>query len=587
MILAMILPRARRLATGTAFLLALMAASAAAGVRVEIRGLGGGELDNVKARLSLRTRAEVEKDALDETQIRRLHRRAEAEIREALQPYGYYNVKIESRLEPRGEDWTAHYDIERGPPTKVAVIDAGFDGAGAEFEPLTQRLQRLPLRLEEQLFHADYEATKKRMSDAALAQGFLDARWSATELKVEPEKQRAEVRLRMDTGPRYFFGPVTIEQQGIDPAVIERYVVIREGAPFDPQELLALQFRLSDLGYFQAVEIEPQRELADDELRIPILVSTTPRARTRYNFGVGYGTDTGARVSAGTEWRRLNRQGHTLETDFRLSEIKNTLGGTYRVPLGSDPSESLSFTALTESERLDAGDTLKYVIGASINRSPGDSTRRLYLEYTHEESEFGDALTTADLFTPGVAFTLSAADDPVFTRRGWYLFGDVHGALNKVLSNSSFLQSRAIARGVYPLTRRIRLLGRAEFGYSLVEQFGELPASQRFFAGGDQSVRGYSYQSLGPRDADGNVIGGRYLNVFSVESEVRVRNHWGAALFLDAGGADDDPGPGLSKAVGAGLRYRAPIGSLQLDLAHPLDDNESGVRVHIGVRVGV
>lgn len=587
MILQMILPRPRCVAAAAALLLGLSAAPAVAEVRVEIKGLAGAELDNVKARLSLRTQAETEKDALDEARIRRLHQRSDAEIREALQPFGYYSAQIESRLESRDKDWIAHYRIDAGPPTKIASIDAQFEGAGADFEALTTRLRRLPLRIEERLIHTDYEATKKRMSDAALANGFLDARWIASELIVEPQMQRARVTLRLDTGPRYFFGPVSIEQDELDPEVVERYVVIREGEPFDPAELLALQFRLSDLGYFQAVEIEPQRELSDDQRRIPIKISTTPRARTRYNFGVGYGTDTGARVSVGSQWRRLNRQGHTLESDFRLSEIKNTLGATYRIPVGSDPTESLSFNAITESERLDAGDTLKYLIGASLNQSPGASTRRLYLEYAHEESEFGDARTTSDLFTPGVSLTRSAADDPVFTRRGWYLFGDVHGALNKVLSNSSFLQTRVLARGVYPLLRRVRLLARAEFGYTLIDQFSELPASQRFFAGGDQSVRGYRYESLGPRDDEGNVIGGRYLNVFSVESEVRVTDKWGAAVFLDAGGADDHPGPNLSKGVGAGVRYRAPIGSLQLDLAHPLDDGKSGVRFHIGVRVGV
>lgn len=572
---------------GAVLLIGMSALAPAAEVRVQIEGLSGVERDNVQARLSLRTRAAAEKDGLDEAQIRRLHLRAESEIRQALQPYGYYTPGIEGSLEEGAGGWTARYRVDLGPPTKIAELDLRFEGEGAAYAPLAERLRRAPLGLDERLLHANYETTKKRMSDAALASGFLDARWVRSELVVKPEQAQARVYLHLETGPRYFFGPVTIRQEGLDPELIERYVVIREGEPFDPQALLALQFRLSDLGYFQAVEIEPQRELVDEQRRIPVLVSTSPRARSKYNFGVGYGTDTGARVSVGSEWRRLNHQGHTLETDFRLSEIKNTLGGTYRIPLGSDPSESLSFNAITETEKLDDGDTLKYVIGASLNRTPGESTRRLYLEYTHEESDFGDTVATADLFTPGVSFTRSATDDPVDTRRGWYLFGDVHGALNKFLSNSSFLQGRAIARGVYPLTRRVRLLGRAELGYSLVEQFSELPASQRFFAGGDQSVRGYRYQSLGPRDADGNVIGGRYLNVFSIESEYRVWQNWGAALFLDAGGADDHPGPTLAKGVGAGLRYRAPIGSLQLDLAHPMDENESGIRVHIGVRVGV
>jgi translocation and assembly module TamA len=195
--------------------------------------------------------------------------------------------------------------------------------------------------------------------------------------------------------------------------------------------------------------------------------------------------------------------------------------------------------------------------------------------------------TTADLLTPGLSFTRSEPDDPIYTRRGWYLFADVHGAVNNVLASTSFLQTRTVLRGIWSPFKRLRLIGRTEIGYSLVEQFGELPASQRFFAGGDQSVRGYKYQTIGPRDSDGNVVGGRFLNVFSGEAEVRVLQNWGLALFADSGGVDDQPGPKLFTGVGAGLRYRVPIGSLQLDFAHPLDGDESGIRVHIGVRVGV
>jgi translocation and assembly module TamA len=151
----------------------------------------------------------------------------------------------------------------------------------------------------------------------------------------------------------------------------------------------------------------------------------------------------------------------------------------------------------------------------------------------------------------------------------------------------TFAQGRALLRGVLPLGERGRLLLRSELGATAVDELGDLPASQRFFAGGDQSVRGYSYQSLGPTDADGNVLGGKYLSTYSVEAEYRIHGNWGAAVFADAGGADDDPSPPLSRGIGAGVRYRAPVGTLQLDLAHPLDGDESGVRPHIGIRVGL
>lgn len=569
-----------------ALALLLVAAPASAKIKVVVDGLTGPERDNVEARLSIKAEAD-RKDLADE-EVKRLHEQAATDIRDALQPFGWYSPKIRSTLDGRAPDWVATYEVETGPATKIVEVDMGFDGEGKDFDALKQVKRRPNLEEGERLRHIAYEETKKRMTDAAFANGFLDAHWTKAEIRVDPEKREARIALRLETGPRYFFGPVTIEQSVLEPRVIDRYVNLEEGAPFDPQKLLDIQFALGDLGYFDYVAIEPQRDLAGPDHRVPIVLRATPRARNKWDFGVGYGTDTGARVSLGTEWRRLNDLGHTLKTDFRISQIKDTLQGEYRIPQGSNPAEYLGLNAGYEFEKLEDGDTSKYVIGASINRAPTDDwQKKYYIDFTHEETDFGSTVVTADLLTPGVQLTRSKADDPIFAHRGWYLFGDIHGAQKNVLANTSFLQGHVIARGIYPFARRFRLLARAEFGYSLVQDFGELPASERFFAGGDQSVRGYAYQSIGPKDSDGDVVGGKYLQTYSFETEMRVKPKWFVASFIDAGGAADDPGPKLFKGIGIGLRYRAPIGSLQFDLAHPLDGGESGVRVHIGVRVGV
>jgi translocation and assembly module TamA len=604
-----------------ALLLALLVMSAAqAGVRVEVEGLGDAEKTNVVARLGIRQQGE-RKD-LSQALVERLHEQAPADIRSALQPYGYYTPGIESELSGSAPDWVAHYRIDAGPATRIGKIDIQLLGEGAGHEAFKQALRRAERRLTEgeRLQHADYEEAKKQITDAAYAGGFLDAYWAVSELRVNPDARQAEIYLHLQTGPRYAFGKVTVEEsgeQGLKQEFVERYVTLKEGEPFDPQKLLDQQFALSDLGYFQSVEITPQRSLADAEHRVPLVIHTTPRKKHRYEAGIGYGTDTGARLSLGTEWRQINQYGHNLDADARLSQIKNTAAANYRIPLGAKPGENVTFSALQESEKLEDGDTSKYVLGASLNRHPGEWERRLYLEFTHEKSEFirevplldpvtddpitdpatGDALTervrqltTADLLTPGLSFTRTDSDDPIFAHRGWYLFADVHGAQHNLLSSTSFLRTYLQTRGVYSLNYKTRLLGRMELGANFHDRFNDLPASQRFFAGGDQSVRGYSYESIG-FDSQGNVVGGQYLATFSGEIERRIKGNWGAAVFVDAGGADDKFLPKLYYGAGAGVRYRAPVGTFQLDLAHPLTGDEDGqffgLRLHIGVRVGL
>lgn len=603
----------------------LLSAAADAAVRVIVEGLSGDELRNVETRLTIRQQRE--RSDLDATLVERLHARARHDIETALQPYGYYDPSVEAELSGEAPDWTARYRITPGEPTRIGEIDIRLLGPGAESEAFREARRRIDreLKPEARLQHAGYEDAKKQLTDTAYASGYLDAHWETSELRVNPQARTAQIVLHLQTGPLYRLGPISLDQsalaeQHLDAEFVERYLTLKPGDVYDPQKLLDQQFALSDLGYFQSVEIEPRRAEADAEHRVPLVIHTTPRKRHRYEAGVGYGTDTGARLSLGTEWRQINRWGHNLDADARLSEIKNTAAANYRIPLGSKPAENVTVSALAGSEQLEDGDTAKYTLGLSLNRHPGQWQRRLYVEFIHERSDFGSTtisaaipddgtdpdpdpapeipakatgkdVVTANLLTPGVSFTRTALDDPINARKGWYLFADVHGSQQNLLSDTTFLRLYTLLRGVVSLDERTRVLGRVELGANLHDEFSALPASQRFFAGGDQSVRGYDYQAIGSRDRDGNVIGGQFLNTGSVEIERRIRGNWGAAVFLDGGGADEKFPSRLYFGTGLGLRYRAPVGTFNVDLAHPLtgegDSQFYGLRLHIGVRVGL
>jgi translocation and assembly module TamA len=554
-----------------------------AGVDVVVTGVEGPERDNVEASLTIRTY--VEGGGEDEAQLRRLHRQAEKEIRAALMAYGYYEPAVRSSLQQQDDDFEARYEIEVGPPTLLADVKLGVTGEGAGLAELQAALARSALQPGERLRHEEYENTKGALARAAYEGGFLDARFTAHALRVAPADRRADVVLTLDTGPRYYFGEVSVAQEGLDPGFVARYVPIVPGEPFAPAKLLQAQFVLSDLGYFGSVDVQPQRERAVDR-RVPIVIATTPRPPRRYDAGVGYGTDTGARLTLGAEFRQLTESGHKLRSDLRVSEVKDSIGFDYRVPLGTRAGENLGFATAYTDEKIGDGDSQRYDFAVTLSRTPGDWQRQLYVKHTYEQS-FVPATGTdsSKLLLPGVTLSRGEMDDPIHARLGWSLFLDGHGGHEAVVSDVSFLQGKALLRGVVPLGARARLLARAEFGGTLIDDFRELPASQRFFAGGDQSVRGYSYQSLAPRDAAGKTLGGKFLTTYSVEAEYRVWRNWGAAVFFDTGNADDDPWPRLYSGVGIGVRYRAPIGTVQVDLAHPLA--EDGVRPHLGIRVGL
>lgn len=563
---------------------AVMTPAAAATAEVSIEGLEDELLANVRARLGIRNASRGGDQP--RYMLERLHDRAPADILGALQPFGYYNPIIESELESLDDgNLRATYRIDPGPRTHIKKLRVGFKGAGAQDRQLRRELAKLDMHEGQPLRHERYGRAKERLSRAAFDLGYFDTTYESAEIRVTPSTNSAAIALVLDTGPRYKIGAVRIEQDTLDDDVLRRYVPLHEGEPFAPDKLLDTQFALMDLGYFSRVDVEPVREDAEGD-RMPIRIAPAYLPSQRYSAGIGYGTDTGARLSLKSELRRINRRGHWIDSDIRLAERRSNVGTSYNIPMGDVPGERLSFAATYDDEDYEDGNSERYGIGVSLSRQPGSWRRRTYLKYSTERFNVGDLRRTTDLLIPGVSFERSEADDAIYPRNGWRIFFDVHGAAEQVLSSTSFTQTRIATNGIIPLWNKARLLGRFEYGASFVDRFERLPLSERFYAGGDQSVRGYAYQSLGEHDEDGNVIGGRYMTAMSAEAEYLFRGNLGAAAFMDAGGAANNSFPELSRGVGLGLRYRSPIGSLRLDLAHPLDGTRS-VRLHIGIRVGL
>ena len=573
-----------------------VSAPALAGIDVRVRGLGSDEEDNAFAQLRILDYAKgvdaskaPDKVEYDPAEVERLAKQGEEDIRKALQPFGWYNPVISSKLEGKEPDWTVTYQVDAGPETDIAKIDILITGEGKDYAALQKIVVKPRLKTGQRLKHEDYEALKTRLMQAANGGGYLDAVFSRRELRVDVDSNSAEVLLTLDTGPRWYFGEVTIEQDGqLKDRMLRRYVKIVPGEPFDSGKVLQTQFALTDLDYFKLVEMEPQKGKAGADRRIPVVIHTTSKQPRVYKFGGGYGTDTGPRALAAIEFRRLNDEGHKLRITLQPSQNISTAIAEYRIPVGHTPGDAVSFTSQGLKQNFQGIHENLWSLGTAYNQQDGDWQKRYYLTYTSDEYNLqNEAGETSKLLTPGVSLSTTQVNDPIFPKRGWFAFLDLHGGARTALSDTDFIEGLIRLRGVYPLSRSLRLIGRIEEGAVLVSGFDHLPPSQRFFAGGDESVRGYAYKSLAPHDAAGNLIGGHYLTTGSVELDWDVYKNYGLALFGDAGGADDVPEVQLHYGAGIGFRYRLPFGAVAIDLAHPFDRGDEPVRLHLGVRVGL
>lgn len=582
----------RALLTALLLLALSVVRPAHAGIDVRVHGLGSDERDNAYAQLSILNYArdvDAHKEDYDPVDVQRLFEQGEDDIRRALQPFGWYSPEIHSKLTGVAPDWQVDYKVEPGPMTTLASIDIQIEGDGRDSPTIRKVLDRLPLRPGERLRHANYEAAKQQLLQTAQGDGYLDANYTQRELRVDVSAHSAQVLLTLATGPRYRFGSVAILQDAdLRDDLLRRYVTIKPDQPFDSAQVLATQFALTDLDYFRSVEVDPQKDKADDLHRIPIVIHLAAKAPRNYRFGLGYGTDTGVRGLSSVDFRHLNESGHKLHLELRPSQKISSALAEYTIPVGTRPGDTLGFDAQGLQQDVESINEHVYSIGTRYNRLFTHWQQTDYLTYTRDAFAFsGEPQTISRLLIPGIAISHTDVDDAIYPRRGWYGFIDLHGATQAMLSDSNFLQGLVRLKTVLPLGPSTRLLLRGEEGASFVSQFSQFPASQRFFAGGDESIRGYAYKSLGPRDPYGNVIGGKYLTTGSLEVDQDIYRRYGIAAFADAGGADDTPAVRLHEGAGLGLRYRAPFGSIAVDLAHPFDTGISPVRLHVSVRVGL
>lgn len=568
--------------TGIVLLLMLSNTSLAAdrkAVELRVNGVSETLRKNVLAHLSINKA--LEKDGvLSDPAVRRLSKRIDEQARTALQAYGYYQPTVTFDVQ-EGNKWTVTINILAGPQTRLRDVKIELLGEGARAEKLQELIAQSGLQQGAALKHQFYSNFKSDTTKTAYNLGYLDGQFETQELRVYPEQQAADVILQFNTGDRYYFGSLIIEQDILNDDFVRRFIKFEEGDPFESSKLVQLQLALSETNYFSHIDVDVKREEATSQ-RIPVTLTAGARKASKYVFSLGFGTDTGPRAGIGADFRRLNRKGHRLKSRLQLSSEHSTLAAQYLVPMGDVSSEFLDFTANVEQETVNDVDATEYRIGSSLNQNRWGGRRRLGLDLLHENWSFGDGPSNnATLLLPSLNFTFKNADDPFFARYGYSYTALLQGAAENVASDVSFAQLQLFANTVFALSERSRLLLRGEFGATATDTFDDLPPSLRFFAGGAQSVRGYGYKDLSPRDADGSIIGGKYVSVFSAELDYLVYQNYGIAAFVDAGDATRNPVSHFKLGAGIGLRYRSPVGMLRFDIAHPFDDPDESFRIHL------
>lgn len=573
--------------TGTVVLvawlvLALAAASAARAdtVRFRLEGVEGALANNIRAYVGDLPEIETRREA------RLFAERAEQRAELALEALGYYRASIRSELDRDGDSgaWTLLLLVSPGDPVRLRDVDVRVEGEGGDDRAFRDLIARLPLQEGRVLNHSEYESTRNALRRLALDRGYFDHTMVRHQVQVNSREGWADVALVLDSGRRYSLGAVRFPEAPLEEALLARLVPFEPGTPYDASLVADLNANLYESGYFDSVRVLTQQEEAVDG-DVPVDAEVIVREPNTLGFGLGFSTDEGPRVR--TSWDRHwhNRRGHKIFSEARASAVRQNVTSRYVIPLRDPLNDRIEIQGGVQHESLRDTSSRRATFGVQRQQEFGSGWRRTQsVRVLHERFRQGGDRANTTLLLPGLGFNRTRSRggiDPYWGDHQSYL---VEVADDRLLSDVSVARATLTGKLLRRPFERHRLIFRAETGGIATNDFSRVPSSLRFFTGGDQTVRGYPYQGLAPRDDDGDLIGGRYMVAGSAEYNYEFRPNWRAAVFVDAGNAFSEPDDFEAKiGSGFGVRWISPVGPIRFDLAWGVSESDTPFRLHISM----
>lgn len=567
----------------------VLPAAAHAGVVLNVDGVDENLKNAVVAGVEL---SQYTARDVTDAQIRRLYANAPDQVQAALRPYGYYEATATGDLKQVGNNWQITLHVVPGTPVKVTAVDLAVDDVAAKVPAVRRAMRGVQNLKDKPMNDGQYDAARDAVSGALTATGFLDAKLVTHRVEVNRVEHTAKVDLKWEAGERYRYGHVNFKDSQFRDGFLDRYLPFKSGDYFSQDQLLQLQQALNGADYFSVVNVIPDTDNARDGT-VDVNVQLAPAKRTIYTGGPFFGTDTGPGLRGGIEKRWINDRGHKWKNELVVAQRLKTLSTLYQIPMPGPNQRSFNFGANYRDANTVTSKSRTLQLVANETRLWHGWTRTIgmnALTGTFTVGKRGGEGDDAEglehgrstLLYPEVTLSKKRGDNPTFVRSGWSLTLTARSTVGTLLSDTRFSTVMGDAKWIQSFWGRNRLILRGTAGKTWTGNFSDLPPQLRFFAGGDRSVRGYDFESIGPKNAYGRVIGGESLLVGSTEVEHYFTRNWGMAAFVDAGNAFT--GTDYNPRIGAGLgvRWLSPVGMIRVDVGVPVHDkDEHGIHLHV------
>ena len=543
-------------------------------------------INNIKSYLGESPNTELER-------ISFLHS-AEPNTIKALQALGYYQPHIDLIIDKENNNdlWKVNIDIVLNAPTLINSVDVLINNEASNDDAFNLITSNLLIKKNDKLNHSTYEKVKADILAVGLQRGYFDGRFDVAQIAITPNNT-ADIKLIYNSGKRYTFGDIKFINNTINSNIINKLIPFNTGENYQLSKLQELQNNLEQTQYFNNIVIIPQKESTSETHSVPIDVSLTRAKRHYFDVGLGYATDTDYRISASWKTPLVNKYGHKQETRIKYSKINPTGEFTYSMPINNSLKNTIQFRLLVEND--DYGDIESNYWSSKVSKKNifNDLNSEVYIRYLHEEWDVNSVSDSADYLLFGYSWSyIQRQGSLIDPSNGFSQFYNIEGTHTDISSEATFIKFNARWKYITTIAPRHRLVTRAELGYAYIDEstVEELSPSLRFFTGGDQSIRGFHYQSIGPsiidlvnNTNDEIVIGGTRLAVASIEYQYYFTDTIRAAIFFDAGSAFNKEYFSNSYAVGPGIHYISPIGAIKLDLGYSISEDSPSWRIHLNL----
>ncbi len=542
-------------------------------------------------------------DDLSDDELDRLRDMAKDDVQKLVATLGYFSPVIQIEQPKRPTPSATRHIVIRvtaGEPVQISQVSVLFSGPIATDPAASAQRQRIQdtwsLPAGNRFTQTAWDAAKQQALRLLTVQRYPTGRIASSLADIDPLTHQAHLAIMLDSGSLYRLGSLAISGlDRYDAQLVHRLARVPVGADYSQSELVDAQQRLADSGFFDSVFVSLDTQT--DPQAAQVLVSLREAKLQKIILGLGASTDSGARLSVehlhhklpGLGWRALSKIAVDRDTQSISTELTS--------PPNVDGWRWLT-SALLQNQRSGSFDVSSQRLRAGASQLGQRIDRSYFLQYDRGDTASTD-LTAPELaqsISANYAFTLRNFNALPFPSGGWG-WGVELGA-GTTLGSTHVPYSRVVTRWQSywilgkddqdrSLARAGRIALRAQAGAVLAKDGVSLPVTQLFLAGGDNSVRGYGLRSIGITLADGQVSAGRYLGVGSLEWQRPIQRagrltDWEHTVFMDAGAVADTPADLRAKVgVGTGVRWKSPVGPLQIDLAYGVDTK--ALRLHLNM----